>query len=149
MKALFPIIDAEFGRRLFDADLVDHIRYENDNQLKEVVKELIETRRQLAEVSAPGFRFPNPAVDISARIGWLNLEIARLEAKRADMHANPRKKWAAFTFREKVEFQLGYVAPMPNFRASREEIADDNARYSRYVDRVTAEAEIIELWNSL
>lgn len=115
----YPIIDAEFERRLFDADLIAHLRYERTEAANEV------------------FSF-QPYDSESYR--------KFKESYREECRAKP---WDALSFAEQISIQLAFVAPMPRFNATAEEREAENVRYERYVRRITAEAEVIALWNSL
>jgi hypothetical protein len=123
---LFPIIDAEFGRRLFDADLIDAI----DANIYDLKAMPARIEKDIEENAA----YPGYVADLKVRL------------ERYRRWAADAVPFAEMSFREKVEAQLGFVEAMPDFSATPEEMADDNARYIRYVNRVTAEAEIIDLW---
>lgn len=146
----FPIIDAEFGRRLFDSDLVWAVR-ESGDWLAYLRSQLANYEEDLKTISVPGFRFPNPAVRVARIIEHDKAEIARLKAEIEREIANPNRlpSYDELSFAGKVYAQLSFVAPMPSFHESHEESAETAARFDRYARKVTAEAEIIALWNSL
>lgn len=119
MEALYPIIDAEFERRLFDADLVAHLRYERNETANEV------------------FDFKS----------WDSESYRKFkESYREECRAKP---WDSLSFREQAIIQIAFVSPMPRFNLSDEEREAEEARETRYANRIIAEAEIVALWNSL
>lgn len=119
MEALYPIIDAEFERRLFDADLVAHLRYERTEIANEV------------------FNF-QPYESESYR--------KFKESYREECRAKP---WDALSFREQAIIQIAFVSPMPRFNLSDEEREAEERSATRYTNAIIAEAEIVALWNSL
>lgn len=144
----YPVIDAENGVRLFDADLESAIRSSRYDE-RAILKEMAKFYSELYEISAPGFRFPNPQASVAGSIAFVKRRINELGEDLDRERANPTPLYDSLSFADKIREQLGFVAAMPDFSATREEMETEAQYYSRYVRRVTAEAEIIALWNSL
>lgn len=152
MKVPYPIIGTREGDdspiRLFDSDIVDYLRENsgNESRIRYISEARDRKRAELKEISVPGFRYPNPSLGedyVKTSIRCLRREILNLGNELAEAEKNPIQGWDTYSFAEKVSAQIwlvGMVAP-PNAEIERE--------FEAYVREITAEAEIIELWNSL
>jgi hypothetical protein len=147
MDALYPVIHKESDdpadwTRLFNPELEDAIRASEEDWYGEpaILKRLANAYTGLYNAKPGG------------ETAYYKGELERIGADLDRERSNPTPRYDSLTFAGKVSSQLAFVdatPPMWYSKASDEEVESENARYSRYVRRITAEAEIVALWNSL
>lgn len=142
----YPIIldEDDSGKpvRLFDAEIENHLRWESQNMLHMWEEELAGYKKTLETISVPGYRHPNPVASVEASIGYYTKRIAEVKDMIEEIKADP-DDYDKHTFAAKVSAQMWLVcmAAPPS-----KEMVEE---FDKWVREVTAEAEIIHLWNSI